>query len=262
MSLPGVYRGQVVRVRSVVRKREHPVRAVQRHLVQLRIPSVFGDRVTGWAEPIQRGFRPQVKDVVWVAFENGDHNEPRYWLGSQVLSGDASNPAVWLHPELPSGWYSPDDATGTIRGTVDGTDRFEIDELGDTRSLFNHDIVGNLTVGGTLDVTGAKNSRVVSGELAYRFAADESASAGRLISDFRIEIFEKTSSLPLPPYLFEISQDPWTRGPWPQGHAGRAYAVLSDTEISLHGDPGLYAVEVVSYRNDPGVAGWTHEEPM
>lgn len=47
--------------------------------VRLRVPSVFGQTVTGWAPSILGGTVPAAGDIVWVTFEAGDGSRPAYF---------------------------------------------------------------------------------------------------------------------------------------------------------------------------------------
>ena len=68
MSHGGMYRAEVVDVNDPRSRRR----------VRLRIPSVFGDTVTGWAEPLFDCLVPREKTRVWATFEAGDLSHPLY----------------------------------------------------------------------------------------------------------------------------------------------------------------------------------------
>ena len=78
MMLPGVYRARVVRSDPGTRR------------CRLQVPAVFGQVVTGWAEPMVLDFPvPVPGEVVWVLFEAGDKDHPVFLpRRSQPLDGE------------------------------------------------------------------------------------------------------------------------------------------------------------------------------
>jgi uncharacterized protein involved in type VI secretion and phage assembly len=71
--------------RGIVRDRDDPERLGR---LKLRVPSLLGDAVTGWAFPVSPYagaglgffFVPQVDDLVWVEFAEGELEHP-LWTG-------------------------------------------------------------------------------------------------------------------------------------------------------------------------------------
>ena len=75
MSRSGFYRAEVVNANDPDRRRR----------VRLRIPSVFGNEVTGWAEPMMTVLVPREGSRVWATFEGGDESYPLH-LGPRAAS--------------------------------------------------------------------------------------------------------------------------------------------------------------------------------
>lgn len=107
MSLGGFYRGEVVDARDP--------RELRR--VRLRVPAVFGDIVTGWAEPLFDSLIPREGTRVWVAFEAGDKNHPLYlaprgvtFYSAMVVAVSGADVQLSI-PEVfgteTTGWASP-----------------------------------------------------------------------------------------------------------------------------------------------------------
>lgn len=71
------YRARVVRSNGITRQ------------CQLQVPAVFGEVITGWAEPMVLDFPvPIPGEIVWVAFEGGDKDHPIFMpRRSQPLNG-------------------------------------------------------------------------------------------------------------------------------------------------------------------------------
>jgi len=70
----GVYRGKVVNNNDPENRRR----------LQLIIPQVLGDQISGWAWELEAGIRttlPSVDQGVWVQFEGGDPSFP-IWVGT------------------------------------------------------------------------------------------------------------------------------------------------------------------------------------
>ena len=71
--------------RGIVRDRDDPERLGR---LKVRVPSLLGDAVTGWAFPVSPYagadlgffFIPQVDDLVWVEFAEGELEHP-LWTG-------------------------------------------------------------------------------------------------------------------------------------------------------------------------------------
>lgn len=64
----GFYRATIVDVADPEKRRR----------VRLKVPQLFGDSTTGWAEPMVCIWKPDVGDQVWVTFEGGDLSYPIY----------------------------------------------------------------------------------------------------------------------------------------------------------------------------------------
>jgi uncharacterized protein involved in type VI secretion and phage assembly len=81
--------------RGVVRDRDDPD---QLGRLRVSVPSVLGDEVTGWAWPVSAYagvdagivFLPQLGDVVWVEFVEGDLDEPVWTGGAWAKPGGRS----------------------------------------------------------------------------------------------------------------------------------------------------------------------------
>lgn len=71
----GFYRATVINVQDPTNRRR----------VKLRVPAVFGDIVTGWAEPLFDSLIPREGSRVWAAFEAGNKDYPLY-LGPRAVS--------------------------------------------------------------------------------------------------------------------------------------------------------------------------------
>jgi len=72
---PGFYRAYVMDARDPRNLRR----------IRLRIPAVFGDVTTGWAEPLFESLLPLEGSRVWAAFEAGNKDYPLY-LGPRGVS--------------------------------------------------------------------------------------------------------------------------------------------------------------------------------
>jgi len=71
----GIYRGIVVNT-------EDPA---SENRIQMLVPQILGEAVTGWAYPIFQT-ATEVSAPVWVFFEGGDPNFP-LWMGTTLSGG-------------------------------------------------------------------------------------------------------------------------------------------------------------------------------
>jgi len=125
----------------------------------------------------------------------------------------------------------------------------------------------DVTVLNDFFVDGSKNARVRDPEdetTAYFFGADESPHAGRFTLDLDIVVPDsgEVDVEEVPDYVKRIARTPRIRCVEPQGHSGRAWGKIIETDgswkLEVHGDPGEYFVEVVAIRDDPRIQDWKH----
>lgn len=131
--------------------------------VRMRVPSVFGPEITGWATPLlgRPERNPDVGARVWASFEAGDLSHPLYLhepeggppIGSMSMFAGAASPAGWLlcdgtavsradYPELFA-------VIGTTFGAGDGATTFTLPDLRQRFPLGKAAAGTGATLGGT-----------------------------------------------------------------------------------------------------------------